>query len=71
MEDEYEYAVRRVSLNKPGMTYIVGNFWSDRDDREQFLHAVNFMATDGLTYRLVRRKKAGPEEEVEERVDYI
>lgn len=63
-EYEYEYAVRRIGIYTPEMTYIVGNFWSDREDREDFIKALTKVTPVGHTYKLIKRRKAGPEEEV-------
>lgn len=56
-EDPYEYAVQRTSLNNDKL-YIVGNFWSDKEDREAVYKGLSDSRLP-VTYKLVKRRKAG------------
>lgn len=65
LEDECEYAVMRNNLVNPNKSYIVGNFWSDKADRESLLESLSKVPPNNIDYKLVKRRKAGEIEDVE------
>lgn len=70
MEDEYEYTVQRVSARgKRYPTNICGDInyqWLDRESAEEVRLTLQELekeeGIEDFTFRLVRRKKAGPVE---------
>lgn len=63
VDDPCEYAVHRTGPD--GATRIVGDFWSDKEDRQGFLDSMNFDFVSGaVIYKLVKRRKPGPVEDV-------
>lgn len=59
-EDDYEYAAQIITGPRAGK--IVGDFWTDKEDRESFVKDL-FEFSGHHDYKLVRRRKAGPVED--------
>lgn len=58
----YEYAVQRVS---PVNAYVLGDRWlEDKEEQEAYLESLTRVLPEGVSYKLVMRKKAGPVEDV-------
>lgn len=60
LDDPYEYAILRTLVGSPERPRIVGEFWATREETNEGL--LN-LSTDRVTYKLVKRKKAGPIED--------
>jgi len=63
-EARYEYAVQRSSITRPGVEFIVGNYWGEREERQTALDGFVSLNGNAVKYWLVRRLKAGPVEKV-------
>ncbi len=62
-EPEYEYAVKRTSPTG-NSEWVIGDYWGDYEDRSSALADFKELNRGGLRYWLVRRRKAGPVEDV-------
>lgn len=60
---EYEYAIKRSSVLKPHMEYIMGDYWGWKAEREASLGDYQKLGSPLIKYWLVRRRKAGPVED--------
>lgn len=56
---EYEYAIMRSSLVVPGLDFVVGDFWGDKDERDGQLKKLTERPNTAIKYWLIKRRKAG------------